>query len=586
MNQLILLVPFVISVLASAKSKKAGYISLIISSALLAVYVIFYTGLNPSTFFYLISSIVLILSSWYSINYDKQHKWLAPLFSLAAFGIITILLSQNFLQFLAGWEIMSISGYLMIGLNKKDAPSAFSFSAFSELSVIFLIAGMAYAYALTGTFNFVLIPSIIPLTLMAIGFFIKMGLLPFMIVDWEPIAVRSSPSNAAAIFSALMTLMGVFGLVKIIMLSPSSMQLGVVLMAIGAFSVFFAALFEYVSENTKLLLGYSTIENNGAILVAVGLLISNPSNIVSSFATYTILMLCLAHSVSKTGLFLMSASLNNEDMDTISNSKDLASTLGNIMVSASLSGLLPTIGGVAIWMLLESLFMTATSTLWIAVPVLIIGALIALGEGIVSGAMIKFISFTQLFRSGKANRPVNIYPVVLAGILVLILGAGSMLLINPIFITGHTEVGIPYGTLIASLTGIGASFGAISPLFITLIISIFTLLALLFFGKPKMRRSPVWNNGIEGMAGYTSFAFANNIRLMMGKILRTDQSALSKDKVTRNVFWNLIVKYAGIYRDIARCMTWIFMNSSMRSYVSYLIIAFIFVIVFVTVGGN
>lgn len=586
MNQLILLVPFAISVLASAKSKKAGYISLIISSALLAVYAIFYTGLNPSTFFYLISPIVLILSSWYSIGYDKQHKWLAPLFSLAAFGIITILLSQNFLQFLAGWEIMSISGYLMIGLNKKDTFSAFSFLAFSELSVIFLIAGMAYAYVLTGTFNFVLIPSILPLTLMAIGFFIKMGLLPFMIADWEPAAVRSSPANAAAVFSASMTLMGVFGLVKITMLSPSSMQLGVVLMAIGAFSVFFAALFEYVSENTKLLLGYSTIENNGAILVAVGLLISNPSSIVSSFVTYTILLLCLAHSVAKTGLFLMSASLNDEDMDTISNSKDLTSTLGNIMVSASLSGLLPTIGGVAIWMLLESLFMTAaTSTMWIAVPALIIGALIALGEGIVSGAMIKFISFTQLFRSGKADKPVNIYPAVLAGILVLILGIGSMLLINPVFITGHTEVGIPYGTLIASVTGTGTSFGAIAPFFIAIIIGVFTLLALFLFGKPKLRRSSVWNNGIEGMNGYTSFAFANNIRIMMGRILRTDQSALSKDKVTHNIFWDLIVKYAGIYRDIARCITWIFMNSSMRSYVSYLVVAFIFAIVFVTVGG-
>lgn len=586
MNQLILLVPFAISVIASAVSKKAGYVILIISSALLAIYAIFYTGLNPLTFFYLISSIVLIIASWYSISYDKHHRWLAPLFSLAAFGIITILLSQNFLQFLAGWEIMSISGYLMIGLNKKDAFPAFSFSAFSELSVIFLIAGMAYSYVLTGTFNFVAIPSILPLTLMAIGFFIKMGLLPFMIADWEPIAVRNSPVNAAAIFSALMTLMGVFGLVKIAMLSPSSMQLGVVLMAIGAFSVFFAALFEYVSESTKLLLGYSTIENNGAILVAVGLLISNPSSAVSSFVTYTILMLCLAHSVAKTGLFLMSGSLDSEDMDMINNSKDLTSMLGNIMVSVSLSGLLPTIGGVAIWMLLESLFMTAaTSTLWIAVPALIVGALIALGEGIVSGAMIKFISFTQLFKSGKSNKPVNIYPVVLAGILVLILGIGSMLLINPVFITGHTEVGIPDGTLLASLTGSGTSFGAIAPLFIAIIISVFTLLALLFFGKPKMRRSPVWNNGIEGMTGYTSFAFANNIRVMMGKILRTDQSALSKDKVTHNVFWDLITRYARIYKDIARCITWIFMNSSMRYYVSYLVIAFTFAIVFVTMSS-
>lgn len=585
MNQLILLIPFIIALVASVISKKTGYISLIISSIILSVYAVFYTGVNPVTFFYLTSSIVIILASWYSINYDKHNKWLAPLFASSIFGIITILLSYNSLQFLAGWEIMSISGYLMIGLNKDDASPSFIFMAFSEVSTVFLIAGMAYSYILTGTFNFVAIPNIIPLALMAMGFFIKMGIVPFMIADWLPIAHRSAPSNASAILSALMTLMGVFGLVKFVLLSPSNVPLGVILMVIGTFSVFFAALFEYVSESTKLLLGYSTIENNGAILVAVGLLITNLSGVLNIFLISTILMLSLAHSIAKTGLFLMSGSFTDEDMDKIDDRKDLFSAIGNILVSTSLSGLLPTIGGVAIWMLLESLFITATtSSLGIAVPALIIGSLIAAGEGIVSGAMIKFISFTQLFKNGEARQPSNIYPVLLAGIFTVVLGIGSIFLINSAFITGHIQVGIPNGLLIASLTGSNETFGAIAPVFILVIITIFTLLALLLFGKPKFRRAPVWNNGVKDVAKYTSFAFANNIRIMMGKIFRTDQYSLYKDNVTRNIFWDsIIVKYSKHYKDIARCMTWMFMNSSMRSYVSYLVIAFIFVVVFVTV---
>jgi hydrogenase-4 component B len=584
MNPLILLIPFAISVVLSTVSKKTGYISLIISSALLAVYATIYTGLNPLTFFYLISAVVLILSSWYSAGHDKQHRWLAPLFASAAFGIVTVLLSQNFLQFIAGWEIMSISGYILVGLNKKDSTPAFAFSAFSELSTVFLIAGMAYAYTITGTLNFVTIPNILPLTLMAIGFSIKMGLLPFMIADWEPMAVKNIPANVASILSALMTLMGVFGLVKIALLSPASMVLGIILMAVGAFSVFFAALFEYVSEDTRLLLGYSTIENNGAILVAVGLLIANVSATLTNFVIYTVLMLCLAHSVSKTGLFLMSGSLNNKDMDKISNKKDLTTIVGNILLSSSLSGLLPTVGGVAIWMLIESLFITATaSKLWLAVTALIIGGLIALGEGIVSGAMVKFVSFTQLFKRNKAEKPVNTYPTLFAGVLVFLLGVGSVLLINPVFVTGKTEVGIPNGFLLQSLTGSGASFGAIAPFFVAVLIALFTLFAFLSFGKPDLRRSSGWNNGVEDVTQYTSFAFANNIRILMGKILRTDSYALSKDDSTQNIFWNLIVKYARNYRDVARCVTWTFMNSSMRSYVSYLVIAFIFAVLFVTV---
>lgn len=583
MNQLILLVPFIIALLVSTVSKKAGYTLLIVSSALLSIFTVVYTGLNPLTFFYLISSIVIILSSWYSIRYDHHSRWLAPFFASAILGIVIILLSYNSLQFLAGWEIMSISGYLMIGFNREDPKPAFIFIAFSELSTIFLIAGMAYAYVLTGTFNFVAIPSIIPLALMAIGFFVKMGIMPFMILDWLPIADRSAPSNAAAILSALMTLMGVFGLVKFALLSPGNMSLGVVLMAIGAFSVFFAALFEYVSESTKLFLGYSTIENNGAILVAVGLLVTNLSGIINLFMVYAILMLSLAHAISKTGLFLMTDSFNSEDMDAISNKKDLISTIGNILVSASLSGLLPTIGGVGIWMLLESLFMTATTASWIAIPALIIGSFIALGEGVVSGAMIKFISFTQLFRRGEEGKPINIYPTLLAGILVIVLGAGSVLLINPNLIGGSVKVGIPEGYLIHSLTSAGGEFGAISPLFLTMIVIVFTVIGLLSFRRPKLRRSSVWNSGVEGVTGYTSFGFANNIRLMMGKIVRTDQNAPSKDLVTHNIFWDWIVRYSRLYKEIARCITWKFMNSSMRTYISYLVTAFIFVVVFVTI---
>ena len=63
MNQLILLIPFAIALLTSVVSKKISYISLIISSLILGVYAIIYTGINELTFFYLIASIVIIVSS-------------------------------------------------------------------------------------------------------------------------------------------------------------------------------------------------------------------------------------------------------------------------------------------------------------------------------------------------------------------------------------------------------------------------------------------------------------------------------------------------------------------------------------------
>lgn len=584
MNELILLIPFVVSFLASLMSKKTGYLLLIISSIILAGYAILMIGLNTITFFYLIAAVALILSSWYSIGYDKQNAWLAPLFIAAALGISIILLSQNFLEFLAGWELMSVSGYLMIGMHKKDAGPAFVFSAFSELSTVFIIAGMAYAYVLTGSFSFGSIPSVVPLALMAFGFFIKMGVFPFAISDWEPIAVSSAPVNTSAMLSGLMTLMGVYGLVRVVLLSPSSITIGVALMAIGAFTVFFAALLEYVSENTKMLLGYSTIENNGAILIAIGLIIANPSGIAIAFAVSAMLMLCLAHSVGKTGLLLISGSFNSEDLNSISNGKDSKTTFGIILTSASLSGLLPTIGGVGTWMLLESLFITAAvSQAWLGIVAVIIGALVALGEAVATGAMVKFISFTQLRKKVEGVKATNIGPSVLVGILVVLFGVLSVFLVNNSFVTGNTAVGIPDGFLIASLTASGSTFGVVSPIFVAGIIAVFIVLILLVFGKPKVRRVKVWNNGIDRTDEYTSFGFANNIRIMMGRILLTKQDAVRKEDATRNPFWGSMVSLASAYREAARKITWNVMNSSMRWYISYLVIAFVFAMIFVII---
>lgn len=586
MNQFLLLLPFAASVPVSLISRKSGYSLLILSSILLAAYAIA-SGISTLALFYVISAISLALASWYSIAYDMRNKWkwLAPLFSTAAFGIALILLSTNSLEFLAGWEVMSIAGYLMIGLNKKDASSAFTFLAFSELSTVFLIVGMAYAYTLTGTIAFVAITSAIPLALMSIGFFVKMGILPFMISEWEPQAVRSSPANSAAMFSGLMTLMGAYGLVKIALLSPSSIPLGVALMAIGAFSVVFAALFEYVSENAKIMLGYSTIENNGAILVAIGLMVAGLPGLAAGFVISTVVLLCLAHSLAKTGLFLMGGSLDSDDLAHSSSINDRSYLLGSVLLSSSLSGLLPTIGGVAVWMLLESLFMTASvSNAWLSVPAIAIGSVVALGEGIVSGAMVKFISFAQLSRKQRRGKAINSAPIISSGLLTILFGIAAVYLLSNKFVTGNVAVGIPDGFLISSITDSGATFGVVSPLFVAMLICIFLAISLLVFRKPKTRHAPVWNNGIEGMPGYTSFAFANNIRIMVGRVFRTNPNSQLREEATQNVFWNLIVGVSICYRNIARRITWKFMNSSISWYLVYILAAFLFAMIFVAVA--
>ena len=378
---LIILILFGTSVLLSLRSKKAGYIGIIVSS----VFMIVLEGLQiqVTDFFFLIAGVVWTLISWYSIKYDTYERWLVVLYTLSIFGMVLVLQSNNYIQFLAGWEVMSLSGYAIIGLNSKRAGPAFLFSAFSEFSTVVIVAGFAYAYSITGTINFTNLGSDIPLLLVSLGFIIKMGLLPFMLSEWLPVSHSSAPANASVLLSATMTLMGVYGILKVTLMSPSNVPLGMLFMGIGAFTVFFAALFAYTSEGTKVLPGFSTIENNGGILVALGLVMAITSQYERAFLISIVLLYSLAHSVSKTGLFMISGNSKERVFSRMSSGKDRYDQLGGILVVSSLSGLLPTLGGVAVWMLLESLFMQSTQFQVLGIFSIIVGSLIALGEGLI-----------------------------------------------------------------------------------------------------------------------------------------------------------------------------------------------------------
>lgn len=176
-----------------------------------------------------------------------------------------MLTSNNYLTFLAGWEIMTIPSYVIIGLNRKIDYPAFTLISFSELSTILLLSSFLYTYNLSHSLYFLRLSSFIPLIISSLGFMVKMGVAPFLASEWLPIAHGNSPANLSAIMSRSMTLMGIYGIVKITLLSLSFSPLGYFLMMIGGFSVFLEALYSYTSNHVKGLPAFSTIENNGAI---------------------------------------------------------------------------------------------------------------------------------------------------------------------------------------------------------------------------------------------------------------------------------------------------------------------------------
>ncbi|MEM4093266.1 MAG: proton-conducting transporter membrane subunit, partial [Conexivisphaerales archaeon] len=210
---------FTVSVIISLISRKMGYMAIALSAIVFAA--ISVASFSLLHMFWLIASVSWALIAMYSLSYDKYGRWLSVLFSVMIAGMSLVLTATNYIAFLAGWEIMSISSYFIIGLNKSKESPPFLFMAFSEASTMMILVGFAMAYSGTNSFAFTHLLSSLPLDLVAFGFLIKMGLFPFLLVEWLPAAHGEAPANVSAALSGTMTLMGVYGLVKMIGLSPA-----------------------------------------------------------------------------------------------------------------------------------------------------------------------------------------------------------------------------------------------------------------------------------------------------------------------------------------------------------------------------
>lgn len=570
----LLVLPFGIAAIAGAFWKKGGYIGTLIAACLFLAFE-FHPG-NYLSYFSLIASLVWIIISVYSIEYgEKYGKWLSSMLPTMIMGMALILLSSNYIEIIVGWEVMSIPAYILVALNKKTDGPAFTFMIFSEFSTIFLIGGFVYAFYLTGTLDFSGGLPLVPAFLVSIGALIKMGMTPFMISEWLPIAHGNAPANASAVLSASMTLMGVFLITRLVMANSHVYYLGFLFLGIGAISILFSSIYAYISENMKMLAGFSTIENNAAILSALGLLVIASTPTLHEFILLTVIILSLSHSVSKAGLFMSIGNFPGEFFGENPAPTTYSQRIGTILTTLSLSGLFPTIGGLATWMLLESFFMQAYFGGPAGMTAILMGSVIALGEGMATGSMMKILSFGNIFSHKVSRERDHGQEIVSAtGILIVALFALSILIIPSAFRSGMPQIFIFNGFMITSAFGPNM-FGLISPDYIIALITAFSGLAFVAFGRPRRSRTvPIWNGGAVPVDNYTSYAYSNNIRLMLGRILRTRSNAGGHATTAIDVFWLIMNDLGRGYRSFCKFVTLKVMNSSIAWYMVYMILAF------------
>src|SRR5512141_615577 len=218
---------------------------------------------------------------------------------LFAFGMYTLVVSDNLLTLFVGWEIMGLCSYLLIGFwyAKPSARNA-AIKAFMTTRVgdVFMLLGLAFLYSATGTLNYraifyneevlhVLSTTMTPIfglsaagligLLLFIGTIGKCAQWPLHI--WLPDAMEGPTPVSAMIHAATMVSAGVYMVIRIFPLLTAGWEEGAALTPtmffvalIGTFTAIFAATIAVAQNDIKKVLAYSTISQLGFMIAALG----------------------------------------------------------------------------------------------------------------------------------------------------------------------------------------------------------------------------------------------------------------------------------------------------------------------------
>ena len=237
------------------------------------------------------SAMMLIVSGvgglivWYSMGYlagdDEERRYFAYM-SLFVFSMLLLVQAGNFLLLLAGWGLVGLASYLLIGFwhHKPEAVAAakkaFVMNAIGDAT---LALGLVLLIWETGTLEYLGVfadvdsLSTTTVNLVALGLLggavAKSAQIPLH--TWLPDAMEGPTPVSALIHAATMVTAGVYLLVRaspVFEAAPDVQHLAAIL---GAVTLLVAGVIALVQWDIKRVIAYSTMSQIGYMFVAAGI---------------------------------------------------------------------------------------------------------------------------------------------------------------------------------------------------------------------------------------------------------------------------------------------------------------------------
>jgi NADH-quinone oxidoreductase subunit L len=227
-----------------------------------------------------VSSLIIAYSVGYMDGEDEERRFFAYM-SVFVFSMLLLVQGGNLLLLLAGWGMVGLSSYLLIGYYQdresaiKAAKKAFVMNAFGDATMalaLFLLIQHTGKLDYTGVFaaspHGGAIANLIALGLLG-GALAKSAQIPLH--TWLPDAMEGPTPVSALIHAATMVTAGVYLIVRCHPLFENAYVIEDLAAGLGAATLLMAGLIALVQTDIKRVIAYSTMSQIGYMFVGAGL---------------------------------------------------------------------------------------------------------------------------------------------------------------------------------------------------------------------------------------------------------------------------------------------------------------------------
>ncbi|MGV9386909.1 proton-conducting transporter transmembrane domain-containing protein [Nonomuraea sp. NPDC003707] len=512
--------------------------------------------------FIAVTGAVAVCAAIYGIGYcdhgldGRGFQSVLPLF-VAAMLLVPAAASVS--TFLLAWELMAISSLLLVLAEHRRRAAVgragLWYAVMTHLGLVTILAGLVAFAAGAGGESFeqlraaALPPAAKTVVFLATlaGFASKAGIVPLHV--WLPRAHPEAPSHVSALMSTAMVNMGAYGVVRVglDLLGGGPAWWWLLVLAAGAASALFGILQAVVASDLKRLLGYSTTENLGLVLVGVGaagFFAASKLPVLAALALAAALLHVVNHAAFKTVLFLSAGSVlhatGSRDLDVLGGLRTrMPYTTAVFAVGALCASALPPGNAfVSEWLLLQSLIHALPgSGVAGAVTMPLAVGVIALSAGLAVATFVKAfgVGFLARPRSAAAERASESPPSMLGAMALAAAGCAGLALAPTLVVPAlGRAVGVVFpardgmsdvvsGELTLRLAGVA---GMISPLLIAvaLVTAVVAVLGLVrVTATRRVRRAArLWDCGAGPMSArmeYTATSFAEPLQRVFDDVL-------------------------------------------------------------------